>query len=101
MASIEDILRSHGSFVEARCPDGAAIRVDMDLAAEEIERLRAIVDKLPKTADGVIVAAGDLVWHPKCSSAPCRVDGIAQAGFFNVKDCYSTKEAAEAAGEDQ
>ena len=31
---------------------------------DEVERLRAIVDKLPKTADGVTVTDGMLLWPP-------------------------------------
>jgi hypothetical protein len=34
----------------------------LEAIADEIERLRAVVDKLPKTADGVVVVAGDTVW---------------------------------------
>ncbi len=33
-------------------------------AKAEIEQLRAIVDRLPKTADGVPVAIGDIIWIP-------------------------------------
>jgi hypothetical protein len=87
---------------------------------EQIERLRAIVDKLPKTADGVPVVPGetyyarfheedeDETWHIE----ECHYIGHADPHYdwevehwlwdeaydapgFNV---YSTREAAEAAG---
>jgi len=41
-------------------PDVEYVR--SDAADEEIERLRAIVDKLTKTADGVPVVPGMMVW---------------------------------------
>lgn len=94
------------------------------LAAER-DRLRAIVDRLPKTADGVQIFVGDLVW---ASNAPHPVDGKTMIVPFRVHSllkhaargrvdfdrpdmplkvvdswswsfswCYSTREAAEAA----
>jgi len=38
-------------------------QVVMGQMQAEIERLRAIVDRVPKTADGVLVLPGDSVWH--------------------------------------
>ena len=90
-----------------------------DLAAAN-----AIVEKLPKTKDGVVVVpgldtvyrdlSGDLhdgpiiehfaVWHPlgKYAYCPMRKDGTGQCHVAIVNDsgwyqCYSTPEAAEAA----
>ena len=34
-------------------------------AMQKIAELQAIVDKLPKTADGVTVVLGDEAWYPK------------------------------------
>ena len=35
-----DVMRSHASFVEARCEDGATVARDMRAMAAEVERLR-------------------------------------------------------------
>lgn len=59
----------------------------------EVERLQAIVDKLPKTADGVPVVPGMVVWKSNCE--PTNVGML--LGTW-VCQCYSTHEAAEAAG---
>ena len=76
----------------------------------EVERLQAIVDKLPKMADGVPVIDGETVYcrYPK--------HGIATGTYraedsevvvetdddwvtvVSISDCYSTRKAAEAAG---
>ena len=79
-------------------------------ATDEIERLRASVDRLPQTADGVPIAQvrGEQVWR---SVGP---EGIPQGSVsfrfglavFRgathdemrlIVDCYSTREAAEEA----
>lgn len=87
-------------------------------AAAEIERLRAIVDRLPKTADGASIVNGDRIYE-----APCTISGrvvehsvqhvdddgwlvISDDGSYeppiiaNLSRCYSTREAAEAAAEE-
>lgn len=74
----------------------------------EVERLQGIVDKLPKTADGVSVVPGvDHVWqvlHGEMRRgwiATVAIDtwgGDKMIGIENVKDWYSTREAAEAKG---
>jgi len=80
---------------------------------EELERLRAIVAKLPRTADGVPVVPGrDTVWnwlprglHSKCSWVECAVEirqpyNEAMYDYVDISEvgkCYSTREAAEAA----
>jgi len=81
--------------------------------AAEITRLRAIVEKLPKTADGVPVVPGDELWvrHPDGGCAGTRRwwkhPSLGwSVGFehmqnepIDVSSCYSTREAAEAAKE--
>ncbi len=82
---------------------------------DEIERLQAFMDKLPKTLDGVTKLPDDQVWHIDASRT-IRV-GIVfyNAGWgatvswpsgntswpnrydIEVERCYSTLEAAEAA----
>ncbi len=86
--------------------------------AECVERLQAIVDKLPKTADGVPVSCGDTVYHidrGEASSSNAvyplevqQIRGILLVGVsrgyriinnYHAIDerCYSTQAAAEAA----
>ena len=91
-------------------------------ATVEIERLRAIVDKLPKTADGVVIIAHKRptvwVWTKRTglyrpNEGPGWWPAIVEhydgdrlmmmvAGSHIEKvspsQCYSTREAAEAAG---
>jgi len=74
-------------------------------AADEIERLQAIIDKLPKTADGVPVVPGMTVYYRgmggvvQTTNEMC-VNAIKAANGFilNPSGCYSTQVAADAAG---
>ncbi len=82
--------------------------------AGEIERLRAIVDKLPKTADGVPIIPGQtIVWvrlngTGEWVKAKCHWSILANNTGSWVMDftprgpehSYSTREAAEAAAND-
>ena len=82
-----------------------------EAAAKEIKRLRAIVDKLPKTADGVTVVPGEdtvWAWHPHRGEFTEYAVEISQPYAevdydFVDPNCvcrfYSTREAAEAAKE--
>jgi hypothetical protein len=81
----------------------------------EIERLRAIVDKLPKTADGVTISPGMSVWclldDEWQKVIASEVSDVGQVnimdevddeggGFWEIReasDCYSTRQAAEEA----
>ncbi|MCP4410897.1 MAG: hypothetical protein GY807_24790 [Gammaproteobacteria bacterium] len=85
-----------------------AVLVDGDVACgvcgwavREIERLQAIVDKLPKTADGVPMTPYADYYFP---------GSVDEIGFYTISnghsgglwyafDLYSTREAAEAASE--
>ena len=88
------------------------------LTAREIEWLRAIVDKLPKTSDGIpVVPGGDDVWlnDPKRGPRCCAVVGIHwrdgkpstvdltfhghPSGPWDNGKLYSTRESAEAGEE--
>lgn len=81
-------------------------------AADEIERLRAIVDKLPMTADGVPIIPCNWVWtlfSDGCVAGPymvldinCRKDYPINLslGEFQTKQLFSTREAAKAAREE-
>ncbi len=77
--------------------------------AKEIERLRAIVDKLPKTADGIPIAPRDVVdpidHHPieprkifyvYTHSAEAEIKYNKQS-WWRENHLYSIREAAEAA----
>lgn len=72
----------------------------------EIERLRAIVDKLPQTADGMPVVPGMRVWrlehpttlgHVVMSVRKGSVDLNGMGTVFQASSLYSTRNAAEAA----
>ena len=83
-----------------------AHRVQEHRHADEIERLRAIVDKLPKTADGVPVVPGMKLFflcpfENRITSDQVFQDRPEVGGMtIEVSNCYSTREAAEAAGGD-
>ena len=92
-------------------PDEAGLCDGCENNYREIARLQAIVDRLPKTADGVPVMPGDDVWVGPSSPHCCFVNGImpgdvvrldfhghSYATVVGKKDTYSTREAAEAAG---
>ena len=112
---IDQIKESLAEFYAYYC-DGAGhplnICADQDMRQliVEIERLRAIVAKLPKTVDGVPITPGMELHFTGCGSV--RVNAVrysgavelttAEAGStwtkFDTSGCYSTREAAEAAG---
>jgi len=87
--------------------------LERELAAEKAknERLRAIVDRLPKTADGMRVIPGaDTVWYfhhggwQHCeieTSLPedCQWNCVVLREQNLPPGCYSSREAAEAAKE--
>ncbi len=84
-------------------------------AREEIEYLRGVVGKLPKTADGVPIVSGDKVWVWWESDKEGTLSRWFQitvldtyhvnrgwvvsdnGSEFEPSDCYSTREAAEKA----
>lgn len=86
---------------------------ELDLrSADRIEALEAIVEKLPKTADGVPVVPGmelwglghdDHVWTCKVSNRWEKYEHMSSAGPYLIHhdeiDCYSTYAAAETAKE--
>ena len=67
-------------------------------AAEEIERLTAIVDRLQKTRDGVSVTPGMRLWHGgtewTADSWAFRRDRPVES--VNPESCYSSKAAEKA-----
>ncbi len=103
--------------VEVRCDAANTIKRQWD----EIERLQAIVAKLPKTADGVPVVPGvDAVFWAGGDKRNCLVplqasnchyvlgpEGYVRHSIkkhhsdekVSIRKCYSTREAAEAAKE--
>ena len=92
---------------------------DAKRLTDELRRLEAIVDKLPKTADGVRIILGEteLYWRPPdyLDAQPCHLGKcicitigtelgrcwvFGQTGSKQLlENCYSTREAAEAAKE--
>ncbi len=101
------------------------LRCQLSQAKAENERLEAIVDKLPKTADGVSVAPGDSVyrqwWNQPTLIIEYQVVSLPEdkkigrprivhraacipsysTGWKLVSKCYSTRKAAEAAKEEK
>ena len=95
------------------------LTAERDALAKRVRELEGVVEKLPKTADGVPVFPGDIVWHTKNPSSdeitsfavsdyldwkPSVWDGKTEArcvndkgGGWPVRSCYSTHQAAEAA----
>jgi hypothetical protein len=100
---------------------------DAKTLAKELTRLQAVVERLPKTADGVPVTPGMRVWHcarhrfgpkgggenykhegldvrmpkPYCLGEHCWYDGCQSddggGRHCEWSECYSTREALEAA----
>jgi len=78
-------------------------------ALKEITRLRAIVDKQPKTADGVVVFEGMKVWsnqgqttiEDEISTVVLHDAGEYSFLEVNYPKYYSTREAASAALKEQ
>ncbi len=87
-------------------------------AKAENARLKAIVDMLPKTADGVPVVPGMAIWCERGHLAGASLDeglvfcdgdgcfesgdailGAVGPGQYEFRDCYSTRELAEKAKE--
>lgn len=105
--------------------DKIVLLAERDALKAKILQLQAIVDRLPKTADGVPVAPGMMVWTPDDLDDPslvtgvtnfnasgCDCDGDGEESYHNAGDdchwkcdrsnpaneCYSTRAAAQAAG---
>ena len=83
---------SHTEFT-ARC--GKFMHVSC--LFRECERLQTIVDRLPKTADGVPVVPGQFIYSSD-GRAMMMLTYAQHEGHMAYPDvCYSTREAAEAA----
>ena len=69
--------------------------------AGELDRLQAIVDKLPRDADGILVHSGMRlykVWNGKVLSGKVFTTMDTSEMRFDVSVCSSSREAAEKAG---
>ena len=67
----------------------------------EITRLRAVVNKLPRTADGVrVVPTVDGVFARTREGNVLHIKEqvVKLFGYLSISDCYSTREAAEHEG---
>jgi len=104
MTKVREYIDSVGGFCHL-----SAVRIITALEAENA-RLRAVVEKLPKTADGVPLTPGMELWHsgtggfPKGDYAWAFSKGQSGEWFVDfafatvmLSKCYSTREAAEAA----
>lgn len=84
------------ALLEARkAPEGHVI--------DERGVVRKVLGQLPITPDGCVPCLGSVIWHP-VSGAYYPVPGLNVAAkvyggsqLVNICDCYSTREAAEAA----
>lgn len=73
---------------------------DIEVLVEEVERLRAIVDRLPKTADGVRVFHGDKIWYPGDLGSDYHTvtfNAWGEGGAVAIRYGYSSYEAAQRA----
>lgn len=99
---LEDVLVFRGPI-----PGGSMITIPpdaMDEIANEIIRLRAIVDQLPKTADGVPLSPGMEVWFDTgggyIESGRLDAFGVTvfaggdQNEFVELESCHSSRESA-------
>ena len=91
--------------------DAEATDALMVEAADEIERLQATVDWLPKTADGVPIMPGMYLWYAhtspidrercvygvRCVNVDSRVAHMVGGQDTTTHTFYSTQAAAEAA----
>lgn len=93
--------------------DMEALTADRDRLARENADLRAVVERLPKTADGVPVTPGQLIWPRSDIMQPEDEEGTAvkcrwyicdplggeliEDDELDLSKCYSTRAAAEAA----
>jgi hypothetical protein len=84
-----------------RWDEGSAVAI-----RKEMERLQAIVDRLPKDASGRhVIAHQDKLYHPNHDGGCGYYDGERAAfycgcndyDYYPVSECWPTKEAAEAA----
>jgi len=90
----------HWEVHSFNCAVDTAVRRLSDLQAE-VERMKAIVAKLPKTADGVPVVPGMTIfeppdWTPFVASGVSVFPDCPQHNMY--AQCYSTLNAAEAEG---
>jgi hypothetical protein len=105
-------------FLSLHCGDGQFHMIrSVDDALAEVERLRGVVDRLPKTKDGVPVTPGMLVYSVgRFGKNKTTTELLVESSRVNPDEngnlrligspfmakphwCYSTREAAEAAKE--
>ena len=97
-------------LAKSRIVLAGAVQDTLEKAADEIERLQAIVSHLPTTADGVPISPGATVWttfddgpvhvgtfHRGCATGVWIMD--TDRGNRTERECYSTAEAAQKARE--
>lgn len=102
MSDIVDDLRELREQMATVLDDEVILAV-FTRAADEIQRLRAIADNLPQTADGVPVTPGMTCWYVSCGG---RVNSFEVADLSDIATdwddfgtrYYSTQQAARAAG---
>lgn len=111
MEMTADLFGRARSYIEA-------LRSERDTLTRQRDALQAVVDRLPKTADGVPVFDSIIVYYPhrtgvvKCETM-CSTDGWVAVAcsqedakridyeMINVASCYSTESAALSAAKDK
>lgn len=79
------------------------LRDKVDAVTRERDELRAVVERLPKTADGVLATPGMKVWRNYDDGPALLYVGMSACGSDSwsmerdPSECYSTPEAALAA----
>ena len=72
--------------------------LDIDALLAENARLGAVVERQPKTADGVPAHNGMKVWYPGDDDYGTVTFHVCdEGGYTAINKCYSTHAAAEAA----
>jgi hypothetical protein len=97
-AERDEMHRQRDAIAERADKRQEALDKALDAAEAENAALKAFVDKLPKTKDGVPVYHGMEVWYPgEHESEVVEIHAAGESGYDAVGSCYSTKKAAEQA----
>jgi DNA repair exonuclease SbcCD ATPase subunit len=95
------------SATKPQCDEQSVVPGAVEALMRRVAELEAVVNQLPKTADGVPCIPGETpLWHRSHIDRQGHVDDKGNAAFYYgcgeyryeaVGDCYSTREAAQAA----
>lgn len=98
IAELALIAKMHRPMTHAQCASVKAMLPSILADLERLAKLEAIVDRLPKTADGVAVVQDMKLY---CDSGNLVMGySIDECNAMPLSECYSTRESALAAGEE-